>query len=109
MGEIDKDHPLIEALPPQSTTSEPGGRSTTASPHGSRTSPGTSSRRTPSAARAHPDGIVDLSVGTPVDPTPEIVQQALRGGRRLAGLPDDDRPARDPAGVPSTGWRAGTA
>ena len=22
-------------------------------------------------ARAHPDGIVDLSVGTPVDPTPE--------------------------------------
>ena len=28
-------------------------------------------------ARAHPDGIVDLSVGTHVDPTPEVVQEAL--------------------------------
>jgi succinyldiaminopimelate transaminase len=28
-------------------------------------------------ARRHPGGIVDLSVGTPADPTPEIVQQAL--------------------------------
>ena len=29
-------------------------------------------------ARAHPDGIVDLSIGTPVDPTPQVVQDALR-------------------------------
>src|SRR6476661_9836207 len=28
-------------------------------------------------ARAHPDGIVDLSIGTPVDPTPIVVQEAL--------------------------------
>jgi succinyldiaminopimelate transaminase len=28
-------------------------------------------------ARAHPGGIVDLSVGTPVDPTPEVAQLAL--------------------------------
>ena len=28
-------------------------------------------------ARAHPDGIVDLSVGTPVDPTPDVVRRAL--------------------------------
>jgi succinyldiaminopimelate transaminase len=28
-------------------------------------------------AVAHPDGIVDLSMGTPVDPTPDIVQKAL--------------------------------
>jgi len=28
-------------------------------------------------ARSHPDGIVDLSVGSPVDPTPEVVRQAL--------------------------------
>ncbi|CAN5446820.1 succinyldiaminopimelate transaminase [soil metagenome] len=28
-------------------------------------------------ARAHPDGIVDLSIGSPVDPTPPIVAQAL--------------------------------
>ena len=29
-------------------------------------------------ARAHPKGIIDLSQGTPVDPTPEFIQQALR-------------------------------
>ncbi|MBW4032300.1 MAG: succinyldiaminopimelate transaminase [Acidobacteria bacterium] len=28
-------------------------------------------------ARRHPDGIVDLSVGSPVDPTPELVREAL--------------------------------
>jgi len=28
-------------------------------------------------ARAHPDGIVDLSVGSPVDPTPPVVREAL--------------------------------
>ncbi len=33
----------------------------------------------PYAARAkeHPDGIVDLSVGSPVDPTPAVVEEAL--------------------------------
>jgi len=30
-------------------------------------------------AAAHPDGIVDLSVGTPVDPVPEVVRGALCG------------------------------
>ncbi|WP_423923166.1 succinyldiaminopimelate transaminase [Frigoribacterium sp. 2-23] len=29
-------------------------------------------------ARAHPGGIVDLSVGSPVDPTPAVVREALR-------------------------------
>ena len=28
-------------------------------------------------ANQHPDGVVDLSIGSPVDPTPEIVQQAI--------------------------------
>lgn len=28
-------------------------------------------------ARLHPDGIIDLSVGTPVDDTPQFIQQAL--------------------------------
>lgn len=28
-------------------------------------------------ARAHPDGIVDLSVGSPVDPTPDFIRTAL--------------------------------
>ncbi len=38
-------------------------------------------------ARAHPDGIVDLSIGTPVDPTPEVVQEALRGAADSPGYP----------------------
>ena len=38
-------------------------------------------------ARAHADGIVDLSVGTPVDPTPEVVQQALRDAADSPGYP----------------------
>ena len=38
-------------------------------------------------ARAHPDGIVDLSVGTPVDSTPEVVQQALRAAADAPGYP----------------------
>ncbi len=38
-------------------------------------------------ARAHPGGIVDLSVGTPVDPTPEVVQRALAGAVDAPGYP----------------------
>jgi succinyldiaminopimelate transaminase len=38
-------------------------------------------------ARAHPDGIVDLSVGTPVDPTPAVVQEALRAASDAPGYP----------------------
>lgn len=38
-------------------------------------------------ARAHPDGIVDLSVGTPVDPTPEVVQRALIAAADSPGYP----------------------
>ncbi|WP_068317444.1 succinyldiaminopimelate transaminase, partial [Janibacter anophelis] len=33
------------------------------------------------------EGIVDLSVGTPVDPTPEVVQQALRDAADAPGYP----------------------
>ena len=38
-------------------------------------------------ARAHPDGIVDLSVGTPVDPTPEVVRAALVAAADAPGYP----------------------
>jgi succinyldiaminopimelate transaminase len=38
-------------------------------------------------ARAHPGGIVDLSVGTPVDPTPAVVQAALRAAADAPGYP----------------------
>ena len=38
-------------------------------------------------ASAVPGGIVDLSVGTPVDPTPEVVQEALRSAADAPGYP----------------------
>lgn len=38
-------------------------------------------------AQQHPDGIVDLSVGTPVDPTPELVQEALAAAADAPGYP----------------------
>ncbi len=38
-------------------------------------------------ARAHPDGIVDLSVGTPVDRTPDVAQDALREAADSPGYP----------------------
>jgi succinyldiaminopimelate transaminase len=38
-------------------------------------------------AKAHPDGIVDLSVGTPVDPVPRVVQDALAAAADSPGYP----------------------
>jgi succinyldiaminopimelate transaminase len=38
-------------------------------------------------ARAHPGGIVDLSVGTPVDPTPDLVRSALEAASNAPGYP----------------------
>jgi succinyldiaminopimelate transaminase len=38
-------------------------------------------------ARRHPDGIVDLSIGTPVDPTPRVVQDALAAAADASGYP----------------------
>ena len=81
MGEIDKDHPLIAALPPQPQRLIP--------PVSSRLPDFPWDHLTPYAeqARRHPEGIVDLSIGTPVDPTPEIVQQALGAGADSPGYP----------------------
>lgn len=39
------------------------------------------------AAERHPDGLVDLSIGTPVDPTPEFIQQACRDASNAPGYP----------------------
>jgi len=46
-------------------------------------------RLAPSAelARRHPGGLVDLSVGTPVDPTPAVVRAALRAAADAPGYP----------------------
>ncbi|MFG1989219.1 succinyldiaminopimelate transaminase [Actinoplanes sp. NPDC048988] len=38
-------------------------------------------------AAAHPDGIVDLSVGTPVDPVPELIRRALAEASDAPGYP----------------------
>lgn len=38
-------------------------------------------------AAAHPDGLVDLSVGTPVDPTPALVRDALVAAADAPGYP----------------------
>jgi succinyldiaminopimelate transaminase len=55
-------------------------------------------------AAAHPDGLVDLSVGTPVDPVPAAVQTALSAAADAPGYPRT-------AGTPElraaiTGWLA---
>ncbi|WP_214412646.1 succinyldiaminopimelate transaminase [Sphaerisporangium fuscum] len=38
-------------------------------------------------ALAHPDGIVDLSIGTPVDPVPAVAREALAGAADSPGYP----------------------
>ena len=38
-------------------------------------------------ARSHPDGVVDLSIGTPVDPVPALIQKALASVADLPGYP----------------------
>ena len=39
------------------------------------------------SARAHPDGIVDLSVGTPVDPVAPVIRDALTAASAAPGYP----------------------
>ncbi|TWP34560.1 succinyldiaminopimelate transaminase [Leekyejoonella antrihumi] len=38
-------------------------------------------------ASEHPDGLIDLSVGTPVDPTPQVLQDALSAAANAHGYP----------------------
>ena len=45
-------------------------------------------------AEAHPDGIVDISIGTPIDPTPELIQEALRAASDAPGYPTTDGTAQ---------------
>ncbi|BCT76898.1 aminotransferase [Sinomonas cyclohexanicum] len=40
-----------------------------------------------STAARHPGGAVNLSIGTPVDPTPEVIQDALRSAADAHGYP----------------------
>lgn len=38
-------------------------------------------------AQRHPEGVVNLSIGTPVDPTPEVIQAALTAAADAPGYP----------------------
>lgn len=38
-------------------------------------------------AQQHPDGLINLSIGTPVDPTPELIRQALASATDAHGYP----------------------
>lgn len=38
-------------------------------------------------ASAHPDGLVNLSIGAPVDPTPHVIQTALKDAANWPGYP----------------------
>lgn len=38
-------------------------------------------------AAKHPDGVCDLSIGTPVDPTPEVIRKALAAAADAHGYP----------------------
>jgi succinyldiaminopimelate transaminase len=45
-------------------------------------------------ARSHPDGLVDLSIGTPVDPVPAVVREALGEASDAPGYPQTAGTAR---------------
>ena len=59
-------------------------------------------------ARSHPDGVVDLSVGTPVDPVPAVVAEALRQAWNSPGYPQTwGTPRLRAAAVDALGRRYG--
>lgn len=45
-------------------------------------------------ARRHPDGLIDLSVGSPVDPTPPLIREALAAATNAMAYPN-------PSGTPA--------
>ncbi|GFZ81757.1 succinyldiaminopimelate transaminase [Nesterenkonia alkaliphila] len=45
-------------------------------------------------AEQHPQGVVNLSIGTPVDPTPEVIQRALSSAADAPGYPTTHGTAR---------------
>ncbi len=97
LGVIDKDHPLIAALPP----AEPGVTARPCRSAGVGCPDFPWDHLTPYAARAraHEDGIVDLSVGTPVDPTPAVVREALAAAADSPGYPTTVGRDGHPAGL----------
>ncbi|MGH3562551.1 MAG: succinyldiaminopimelate transaminase, partial [Mycobacterium sp.] len=61
-----------------------------------------------SLARSHPDGIVDLSVGTPVDPVAAVIRDALAAASEAPGYPATaGTPALRASAVAALGRRYG--
>ncbi len=61
-------------------------------------------------ARAHPDGVVNLSIGTPVDPVPSLIQSALAKVADSPGYPTTHgTPALREAAVSALARRHGVA
>ena len=96
MGEIDKDHPMIAALPPQAA-----GLTTRPSPPGSRTSPGTSSRRTPRRRARTPTASSTSRSARPSTRPP-------RSCSRRCGTPPTRRATRSRSVCPRPGRPAST-
>lgn len=55
-------------------------------------------------AAKHPDGIADLSIGTPVDPVPEVIQAALTAAANSPGYPQTK--GTDALRAAASGWLA---
>jgi succinyldiaminopimelate transaminase len=83
------------ASPASSVPSDPAGSAARSSPHARLTSRASVLPEFPwdrieahkRRAAEHPGGLVDLSVGTPVDPTPDAVQAALCAASNSPGYP----------------------
>ncbi len=73
--------------PPTSVQSAPAVCSRTEAVSGLPTYPWDTLAEYRSRATAHPDGLVDLSMGTPVDPVPQVVQAALTAAADSPGYP----------------------
>ena len=77
-GKIGKDYPLVAALPPQGED-----KLTLATRLPAFTWDRVARYR--KEAERHPDGLVDLSIGSPVDPVPGTVQAALAAAANVPG------------------------
>ncbi len=88
-GVIDKDHPLIAALA-AARTRRVSRRLAAELPD----FPWDTLAAAKATALAHPDGIVDLSVGTPVDPTPSSVSRRWAPPRTARAIPRPPVPLR---------------
>ena len=100
VGKINKDHPLV------SGAAAAGRRELTLAARLPRF-PWDLLAACSDQARAHPGGIVDLSVGTPVDSVPPVVTDALRAAADAPGI----RPRTAPLSCARrrlAGWPGGT-